>query len=256
MTHTPSSGKKLSYGELSAKVATMPSPDLKTVKLKDPKDFKIIGKPIHGIENHAIVTGQPIYDIDFRLPGMLWAMFEKCPVYGGKVVSANLDEIKKMPGIKDAFVVEGTKDLTGLLPGVAIVGESWYQVKTARQKLQVQWDEGADGVAIECRVRAKGRGAVASRRPPSSCTKTATRTQHSGTRRRWWKRRIRIRSFRTLLSSRRIARRISKDGKLEIWAPSQTPSAGRGADGPDAGDLPTRHPAAHLRGRAADSDDG
>src|SRR5580698_5280974 len=82
------SGKSIGYGELAAKVATMTPPDAATVKLKDPTEYKIIGQPIHGVDNAAIITGKPIYGIDLQLPGMLWAMFEKCPVYGGKVISA------------------------------------------------------------------------------------------------------------------------------------------------------------------------
>jgi isoquinoline 1-oxidoreductase beta subunit len=222
--HDPS-GKKLSYGELSAKVVTMPTPDLKTVKLKDPKDFKIIGKPIHGIENHAIVTGQPIYDIDFRLPGMLWAMFEKCPVYGGRVVTANVDEIKKLPGVKDAFVVEGTKDLTGLLPGVAIVGESWYQVKMARQKLQVQWDEGgtasqsSEGFAQQAVEFSKKTPALKKHKDGDADAALGSAAHV-----------VEAAYTYPFLSHAPLEPQNCtahfKDGKLEVWAPSQTPSAG------------------------------
>src|SRR5215469_66270 len=143
------SNRSLGYGELADKAWALPLPDLRTLKFKDPKDYTIIGKPLMQRELPNIVTGKPIFAIDVTRPGMLYAVYQKCPVFGGKVVSANLDEIKKMPGVKNAFIVE-RPDITdpvipndpGLESGIAIVADTWWQANTARKKLQVTWNEG------------------------------------------------------------------------------------------------------------------
>ena len=136
------SGRKATYGSLVAKATTLTPPAAGSVTLKDPKDFKIVGKRLPGYQNADIVTGKALFGIDQKVPGMLYAVFEKCPVFGGKVVSANLDKIKTLPGVKQVFVIEGTTNLTGLMPGVAILADSTYAALSARKQLEVKWDEG------------------------------------------------------------------------------------------------------------------
>jgi isoquinoline 1-oxidoreductase subunit beta len=143
------SNRSLGYGELADKAASMPTPDLRSLKFKDPKDYTIIGKPLPQRELPNIVTGKPIFGIDMERPGMLYASYEKCGVFGGKVVSANLDEIKTMPGVRQAFIVERPEvteqplpNDPGLESGIAILADTWWQAQTARKKLQVTWDEG------------------------------------------------------------------------------------------------------------------
>lgn len=217
-------GKKLSYGELAAKVATMAPPDAAAVKLKDPKDYHIIGQPLKNVDIHAMVTGQPIYGIDFTLPGMKWAMFQKCPVFGGKVVSANVDDIKKLPGIRDCFVVEGTTDLIGLMPGVAIVADSWYQAKTARAQLKVEWDEGPTASQSSAGFAAKAQ--ELSGQAPATVQHKAgdvdAAFQNANV--------VEAAYSYPFLSHAPLEPQNCtanyQEGKLEMWAPSQTPSAG------------------------------
>jgi isoquinoline 1-oxidoreductase beta subunit len=141
------SNRSLPYGALAAKAATLPVPDLATVTLKDPETFKIVGHPIPGVDNEKIVTGQALFGIDVDVPGMLHAVFQKCPVFGGKVTSANVDALKTLPGVHDAFIVKASEanpsgDPQGLSDGVAIVAKSWWAANKAREKLEVAWEEG------------------------------------------------------------------------------------------------------------------
>jgi isoquinoline 1-oxidoreductase beta subunit len=148
VTHA-GSNRSIGYGELASKVASLPAPNLAEVKLKDPSQYKIIGKSQPGSQVKEIVTGKPIFGIDVKVPGMLYAAYEKCGVFGGKVTSHNLEDIKKLPGVKHAFVVE-RPDITdtvlpgdpGLENGIAIVADNWWAAQSARKKLQVKWDEG------------------------------------------------------------------------------------------------------------------
>jgi len=138
------SNRQMSYGQLATNASSLTAPDLASVTLKNPKDFRIIGRAIGGVDNHKVVTGQPLFGIDVTVPGMLHATYVKCPVFGGVATGANLDEIKALPGVKNAFIVDaGGTALNGLLSGVAILADTFWAASSARAKLKVTWNEGA-----------------------------------------------------------------------------------------------------------------
>lgn len=136
------SKRSLSYGKLAslASKQTVPPVDKLTLKSR-PSEFNLLGKRIPGVDNKKIFTGQLSYGCDTRLDGMAYAVFQKCPSFGGKVRSANTDQIKKAPGVVDAFIVAGTDNLKGLMPGVAIIAETWWEAESARKQLQVDWEK-------------------------------------------------------------------------------------------------------------------
>jgi isoquinoline 1-oxidoreductase beta subunit len=133
-------GESFTFAELALDAAMQPLPDVDTLVFKPRSEYKIIGTRVHDVDIETIVTGRPLYGSDLNLPGMLYAVYEKCPATYGRVVSANLDQIKAMPGVVDAFLVTGNDNVGELLDGVAIVARSTWQAFKARQQLEVQWD--------------------------------------------------------------------------------------------------------------------
>jgi isoquinoline 1-oxidoreductase beta subunit len=220
------SNRKISYGELATKAATLTPPDMETVKLKDPKDFTIIGKGMPGVDNHKIVTGQPLFGIDVTVPGMLYAVFEKAPVFAAKVKSANLEEVKKEPGVKHAFVVEGGEQLQGLLGGVAIVADTWWAARSARSKLEVTWGE--HPTSSQSSKSFDAQAAALSKKPPMrSLRKDGDVESAFGGGNKVVEAAYSYPFISHAPLEPQNCTAHFKDGKLEIWSQSQTPESGR-----------------------------
>jgi isoquinoline 1-oxidoreductase beta subunit len=226
LMHTASK-RSLGYGEVATAAAALPVPAVADVKLKAPADFKIIGRPTKGVDTAAITTGKPIFSIDFSLPGMLHAVFQKAPVFGAKVQSANLDAIKAMPGVRHAFVVDGGTDLSGLLGGVAVVADSWYFANEARKKLQITWaahptsSQSSEGYEQEAKAFSSQPAQRSVRKDgdvEAAFTSAAKVVEGAY-------------SYPLIphapLEPQNCTAQF-QNGKLELWAPSQTPANGLG----------------------------
>jgi isoquinoline 1-oxidoreductase beta subunit len=131
ITHTPS-GRKTTYGKVAEAAAKLEQP--KDVRLKDPKDWKIAGKPLKRLDTVDKVIGKQVYGADLKLPGMLNAAIRDCPVQGGKVKSFDASKIADMKGVKKVVKVGDS--------GVAVVADTWWHAKTAVEALQIAWDVG------------------------------------------------------------------------------------------------------------------
>src|SRR6185437_6098734 len=205
------SKRRATYGELAAKAATLAAPA--NAPLKDPKDYTLLGTRVAGVDNQKIVTGQPLFGIDVKLPGMVYATYTKCPVFGGTVVSANLDEVKKLPGVRDAFVLDG---IQGLTPGVAIVADSTWNAFSAGESLQVKWNEGP--VASQRSVEmAKQADQLAKATPPAplpSGAKVVEAVYHYP-----------FLAHATLEPQNCTV--LFKNGVMEMWTPTQIPASGQ-----------------------------
>ena len=134
ITHAASK-RRTTYGKVASAAAKLPVPDPKSMKLKDPKDWKIAGKPVKRLDTADKLDGRKVYAIDVKLPGMLNAAIKASPVFGGKLKSYDEAKIKAMPGVRHVVKVN---DQT-----VAVVADTWWRAKKALDALPIVWDEGA-----------------------------------------------------------------------------------------------------------------
>jgi len=133
---------KLTYGELVESASRLPVPDLKTVRLKKPEEFELIGKGVPRTDVPAKVDGSATFGLDVRVPGMVYAVVARCPVFGGKVKSFDASKARALKGVLDAFQIEPDQGVHSC-GGIAVVAESTYLAMQARKLLHIDWDYGA-----------------------------------------------------------------------------------------------------------------
>ena len=233
-----SSGRSLTYGELAGSAAKLPVPDLDTVALKDESTFKIIGKSVVDPDKAKIVIGRQQFGIDVKVPGMRYAVFQKGPVFDAEVRTANVDEIKAMPGVSQVLVLKGAQRQLegppgqpgpgiddGLRGGVAIVADTWWRAQKARRKLLVEWEEGPHAndstTAFDARARQllaqPAEGVVRVDGDPDGALAVAAKV-------------VRASYSYPFISHVPMEPQNCvasyKHGKVEIWAPTQNPGAG------------------------------
>jgi isoquinoline 1-oxidoreductase beta subunit len=139
------SGRKISYGKVAEAAAKLTPPDPKSIQLKNPKDWKVAGKPLARLDTFDKVNGTKIYGTDLQLPGMLCAAIKQCPVFGGKVKSFDANKVKNFRGVKAAVQVGDN--------AVAVVADTWWRAKVALDSLPIEWDEMGNGAISSVEIK-------------------------------------------------------------------------------------------------------
>ena len=220
------SGRSIGYGEVASAAATLTPPELESVPLKRPEQFTIIGRPTVGVDSARIVRGEPVFGMDTRLPGMLYAVYEVAPAHGGRLVKAQIEEARRAPGVRYVVPIVGNGDHdTGLADGVAILASNWWLANEARSKLKVEWDLSAAKGHSSSVYRAKADAAFAAgpgselRLDGDPAAKLASAAKRVAARYDYPF--IAHASMEPQNCTARYA-----NGKLEIWAPTQQPQRG------------------------------
>ena len=151
ITHGPS-GRTTTYGRVAQRAAQTPHPNPGTIRIKSPDQWTLMGTERKSLDVPLKVTGQTVYGIDVRLPGMKWAAVKACPVYGGDVNRYDFEAIRRMPGVRTAvqFPIPDPSCTRGRIfsGGVAVVADTWYQAKAAIDRMPIEWRIPPDNAAV------------------------------------------------------------------------------------------------------------
>jgi isoquinoline 1-oxidoreductase beta subunit len=209
ITHTPS-GRTLGFGTVAAEAAGLQPPEL--VFLKDPKDWQLLGTPVARLDAPDKIAGAPVYGVDVEVPDMLHAAIRACPVFGGKLHRFKAATVSRLPGVVRVVALEDA---------VAVVAESWWQAHQALTALPVEWDEAGNGKVGDAAIR---KNLKAGLEAPEAFIATAH--GRPGYALRAAEQRIEATFFAPYLAHATMepmtcTAALHKDGRVEIWVPTQ-----------------------------------
>ncbi len=221
-------GQKIGYGVVAADAMALPAPAPDQVKLKTPDQFRYIGKgTIKPVDQHDIIMGKAVYGIDAKLPGMKFAVVARPPVFGGKLVSYDAAATMKVPGVEKVVVIEGTPAPAKFQPlgGVAVIAKNTWAAMQGRDALKITWDDGPhatyDSASFKAQMEETARkpGVVVRNdgdadKALASAAKVVTGEYY-----------LPHLSHAPMEPVNATARFVN--GKLEVWAPVQSPGGTR-----------------------------
>jgi isoquinoline 1-oxidoreductase subunit beta len=226
VVHAPTQ-RRLLYGELAERAATIPKVNLDQVPLKDAKDFRFIGKPIGRVDTPGKVDGSAIFGIDVRVPGMLYAVIARCPHFGGKLLSCDDSAAKATPGVKAVFVVPPIGFLPGIdrnlnvAGGIAVVASCTWAALEGRKALKIAWDKGPGAqestASLQEQLRQKAAG------PPSvvSADKGNVAEALAGAEKKIEADYEMPFQAHATMEPMNTTAHVREDGCIEVWSPTQ-----------------------------------
>jgi isoquinoline 1-oxidoreductase subunit beta len=226
VVHAPTQ-RRLLYGELAERAATIPKVNLDQVPLKDAKDFRYIGKPMGRVDTPGKVDGSAIFGIDVRVPGMLYAVIARCPHFGGKLVSCDDSAAKATPGVKAVFAVPPIGFMPGIdrnlnvAGGMAVVASCTWAALDGRKALKIAWDKGPGAqestASLQEQLRQKAAG------PPSvvSTNKGNVDQVLAGAEKKMEADYEMPFQAHATMEPMNTTAHVREDGCIEVWSPTQ-----------------------------------
>lgn len=222
--HVPSN-RRIHYRQLASVAQRMALPASDTISLKAKSQHRLLGTRVGGVDNLGVVTGTKLFASDVYLPNMVYAMYVRSPVAGGRVAGVNLDVIRGLSGVLDVFVLEGNGEDTELRSGVAIIAKDTWSAWQARKRLQIEWDTTdaatddwqAALLAAEQKLAETDRARIVGERGEAEAMIKRSAQQIASTYR------YAFLSHAQLEPQCCVAQYHEDESRLELWAPTQTP---------------------------------